>query len=462
MEEDHPWYGAHRDNIRRFHALFDDPGHAAGVLREATVRHDVPASVSSILLDNATIDHAMRYFDDARCESPILGLSARPRLMLLAVAEFVNATILYEDVMTGPGVWPATWGDPLLRDAARIVGTVNQRLSWAEIFAVLALAKAAAMESACEQGSIGLVGSLLKVRLENGLVLRHLSQVNSGWSMSPHRLASIVHDDDYYLRDFASSALWHSRTASNAVNRDDGKGYWYSHESPPFSASHTERFAAHLIYRTHVYLLLADLLGCPYSADALRSELVQRSGLVQPRPPRGFAERATTLVGVAEYARDGQVNELLGYEAFQVRIPLVLKYVLSRASRPSEILEITLETRSSKPARRFREHCAHVDAAIAGGKRDDVARAFAELSSYGVRMEKDLSERQTTASEVTGTVKELISIKSPLAAALVTAAARQASRWLRHRKFAFVEHLARTPRNLNEVEREFARLWPHL
>ena len=77
-------------------------------------------------------------------------------------------------------------------------------------------------------------------------------------------------------------------------------------------------------------------------------------------------------------------------------------------------------------------------------------------------MEKDLSERQTTASEVTGTVKELISIKSPLAAALVTAAGRQASRWLRHRKFAFVEHLARTPRNLNEVEREFARLWPHL
>ena len=91
--------------------------------------------------------------------------------MLLAVAEFVNAAILYEDVMTGPGVRPATWGDPLLQDAARIVGTVNQRLSWAEIFAVLALAKAAAMESACEQGSIGLVGSLLKVRLENGLVL---------------------------------------------------------------------------------------------------------------------------------------------------------------------------------------------------------------------------------------------------------------------------------------------------
>ena len=121
--------------------------------------------------------------------------------------------------------------------------------------------------------------------------------------MSPHRLASIVHDDDYYLRDFASSALWHSRTASNAVNRDDGKGYWRSHESPPFSASHTERFAAHLIYRTHVYLLLADLLGCPYSADALRSELVQRSGLVShdrpvasPSGPQPWSASPNTLV----------------------------------------------------------------------------------------------------------------------------------------------------------------------
>src|SRR5262249_22176556 len=161
----------------------------------------------------------------------------------------------------------------------------------------------------------------------------------------------------------------------------------------------TERFAAHLIYRTHVYLLLADLLGCPYSADALRGELIQRSELVQPRPPPGFAERATTLVGDAEYARDRQVNELLGYEAFRARIPLVLKYVLSRASRPSEVLEITLETRDSRPARRFREYCARVDTAIAEGNRDDVARACAELSSYGVRMESELSERQSTASE---------------------------------------------------------------
>ncbi|TMR22620.1 hypothetical protein ETD86_10815 [Nonomuraea turkmeniaca] len=172
----------------------------------------------------------------------------------------------------------------------------------------------------------------------------------------------------------------------------------------------------------------------------------------------------TALVGDAERARDHQVNELLGFEAFRVRIPLVIKHVLSRARRPAKVLEITLETRESRPARRFREYCARVDAAIAEGKRDDVARACAELTSYGVRLETGLSERHPAQGQAINAAKELVSVRSPLLGALIpslTLGVGQANRWLRRRKFAFVERLARTPRNLNGVEQEFAHLWPH-
>ena len=223
--------------------------------------------------------------------------------------------------------------------------------------------------------------------------------------------------------------------------------------------AHPELFAAHLIYRTRVYVLLADLLGCPYGADALRT------GLVRPRPRRGFAERVATLVDDAERDRDQQINEVLAYEAFEVRIPLVLKHVLSRAGKPGEVLPITLDIRDSRPARRYREYCSRVDAAIAGGKRDDVARACAELTSYGVRLEAELAARHPTMEPAAQTAKDLVSIGSPLLGALIpglTFAAGQASNWRRRRKFAFLEKLTSTPRNLNAVEREFAHLWPRL
>lgn len=183
-------------------------------------------------------------------------------------------------------------------------------------------------------------------------------------------------------------------------------------------------------------LYLADLLGLPYSADALRKNLIP------PQPRRGFAERVATLVGEAQNTRDDQVNDLLGFQAFKVRIPLVLKYVLCRAGTPSEVLEITLETRESRPARRFREYCARVDTAITEGKREDVAKACAELSSYGVRLEAELPRQRTDGYEAVQAAKELVSVGSPLLGALIPGlaiAAGQAGHRLRHRKFALID-----------------------
>ena len=87
---------------KRLRELFNDPGQAAEVLAQSSSKLDAPGGISSILLDNSTVDHALRYFAEAARVGSHAHLPGRPRLMLLAVADFVNAVILHENVLTGP------------------------------------------------------------------------------------------------------------------------------------------------------------------------------------------------------------------------------------------------------------------------------------------------------------------------------------------------------------------------
>ena len=430
------------------------------VLRPLIADDEKPHGISSILLDKATLDHAMRYFADERWERPRARLSTRPRLTLLAVAEFVNAAILYEHVLTGP---EGIRHESLLGGAAGMVqfATAKAGMGPAETLAMLGLAKAAAAEAARAQGQVDKVSDLLGLRLDEERIVSRLERLTpSAAHVSPHHIRFLAEDIDYYPREFSKKIMENGGEALKSIDKSDGKGYWHWKYDRPFPYEPApERFAASLIYRTHLYLLMADLIGCPYSADALRARLVPH----QPR--RGFADRVTTLVGEAESARDDELNQVLGYEAFKVRIPLVLKYVLSRAGRPADVLEIALETRDSRPARRFRKHCARVDAAIAEGDRDQVARACAELSAYGIRFENELGDKSSARDQTVGAAKELVSIGSPLLGAFVPGAALAtglAGGWIRRRRFTLIERLVRTPRSLNEIEREFVRLWPHL
>ncbi|MFJ2191862.1 hypothetical protein ACIOJE_28655 [Kitasatospora sp. NPDC087861] len=464
----------HAQDNERLRRLFNDPVRAAGVLQEAAVRHDAPGHVSRILLDNATVDQALRYFSEAsrgeRIALPRIDQTMpltlqeilrqghrrvrRPRFALLAVAEFVNAAVLYEEILTGPEGGRVLYADPMVAEVQRIARTVTEKTSWDEVFAVLALAKATAVEAADSQGMIEKIGALLEVPLEGDNVLRHLREIELEVAGGTGHKYGIIDERVYYPSTVDN--LTNSQAAVTRIDPNDRflDSDWLPHGTDRVPCG-PEFFASHLIYRTRVYLLLADLIGCPYGADALRSELVQTP------QNRGFAERVATLVGDAENARDRQTNEMLGYEAFKIRIPLVLKNVLSRATRPSEVLEITLETRDSRSARRFRKYCARVDSAIAEGKRDDVARACTELSAYGVRFEAELSEQSSMRGSAMQAAKELISVGSPLLGALLPGlglAAGKTNRWFRGRKFAFVEQLASTPRNLSEIEQEFAHL----
>jgi len=469
-------------NKERFTRLFDEPDHAKGILYDALRSGHHQAKVTSILLDNATIDHAFRYFFDAKYgwgEHKSL-LPTRGRLMLLAVAEFINALILYDSITIGPG-WNHGYGEDPLKAAQQVIKTTTETLAPQETFALLSVAKVDAIESVrAHPALVQIAQGLIEAPLEPAEVLRQIQDITPEASfLSPHYLTKVVSNEKYYYDDFSLGVLEQNEIAFNAVDHANAGKYIGStlfplnkrrlKEIPAACAN--EYFIAHLIYRTHVYLLMADLLGCTYSSDALRSPIVAYlTDASNSRNPFGsrkpFGERLAELLTDAQQTRDEEVNKLLGYPVFSARIPLVFKYVLSKAQRPSEILGIALETRETGAARRFRAYCAEVDEAIISGRRDLVEQALAKLSAYGIKLEAQLgTDKASTASVAVDAAKELVSVGSPLLGALIPGlklGVEELLRLFKRRKFAFVENLTQVPRSINSVEREFEHLWPDL
>jgi hypothetical protein len=258
------------ENKRRFAELFDNPDQAAATLRELSADRDVLGGISTILLDNSTVDHALGYFSDAAGDRSQGGLPTRPRLMLPAVADFVNAVILYENVLTGPESVYLSFGDSLVDQMHTVARPVTTMLSWTEIFAVLSLGKATAARAVRTEGTIDAVAALLNTPVRKDEAFDLVTRINPTTAMlSPQTRLELVADDDYYRETISSIALRSSQRAVSAIDQADGDGYWSRYESTFCDPNRRpELFAAHLVYRMYVYLYLADLLGCPYSADA--------------------------------------------------------------------------------------------------------------------------------------------------------------------------------------------------
>jgi hypothetical protein len=82
-----------------------------------------------------------------------------------------------------------------------------------------------------------------------------------------------------------------------------------------------------------------------------------------------FVEVVIKNLVADEQRRDTVINEVLGYEAFNLHTPLITKAILNKASSVNDILNIALDVRESKSARHFRKFCATVDHAVVEGNR---------------------------------------------------------------------------------------------
>src|SRR3712207_5200704 len=98
---------------------------------------------------------------------------------------------------------------------------------------------------------------------------------------------------------------------------------------------------------------------------------------------------------IDEQKRDAVINDILGYEAFRIETPPIVKAVLQNAESKEEILKIALDIRESKAACRFRQFCSSVEQAITEGKRKETEKALSELSAYGLQIAAELGSEKS-------------------------------------------------------------------
>jgi hypothetical protein len=148
--------------------------------------------------------------------------------------------------------------------------------------------------------------------------------------------------------------------------------------------SFSYKFTPALLIRTHLYLLASEVLGAPYRPDILRAPICWKFFALGSFAEYGMEER---FVDAAERLGQEQVrgiNEFLGRPAF-ASLPLFLAGVFARSGRAGDIIEQAVSIRTSKPAVRFREHLAQLNAAEAAGDFESIAK---EINRYSIMLNK--------------------------------------------------------------------------
>jgi hypothetical protein len=462
-----------REKKFELYKRFEDPATAVGILAPRLFEVDAGFSFSTTIIDNATVHHGFRYFDSV-IDNP------RPdirRLTLLSVAELINALILSDTIITGPAPSSVRVGmSPLLRTARELVRPIGDRLTPAELFAVVSLAKHETLrlvKSPTFDASF-LVGPS-EVPLDHSKLEMLVSRITPRASQhSPHLIQGEVDNPNYYYYDFVAGILGPTATELGIADyMHEGRRQENQHDHerqflnikrgvPPYpSEGRAEYFAAHLLYRAQIYVMLGDLLGAPYVADPIRSPIVRT---LNRNAKESFSAIVIGALEESESQREHRLDKLLGRRAFSAQIPLVFRHVLRRASSAEELLEATMDVRDSSHARRFRQFCSQVDEAVAEGNIDLVERALRDLTAAGFRLDDSLSERNSpVAHGILDASKEVVSLASPTFGALIPLLKNSADILPRIRsrfRLAFLDDVRRTPRTLRGLEVEFESAWP--
>lgn len=430
------------------------------------------SSTSSILLDNSTVAYALEFISgEGNLSSPVI--PNKGEVYTLAVYELINAIVLYEHIFVGPGAESVMYFRDDLAATKQLLKNTEDLIDWKSVFALLNLARNQALGILRNSPNIVLtLEAVIGAKLNRELVRHMIEEMTpKASSHSPHYWEKLFANgmDSYYFLDLSYGFLGANTIAMNAIDPSNAGKYWGTDNYFGYTAKRGgvkfpekgihEFYAASLLVRTLFYLFVSDLTGLMYRGDAIRSKLVR--SLIKPdeRQRKNFAESVIAAVTIDEKERDKIVNEILGYEAFEVKCPLVAKAVLEKAESFEDILKVALDLRNSRAARRFRKFSTTVDEAIRAGKRNEVEKALEELSSLGIKVLLDMKKQNANAPmQVT---EELVKHGSPLLRALwplLRFPIEKVYKKLRYQKFAFLDTIRSLPRVTGPLERELERL----
>lgn len=428
--------------------------------------------ISSILLDNSTVEYALEFIaDKGNLKSPVI--PKKGEVYTLAVYELINAIILYENIYVGPGAQHVTFFRDDLAETQKLLKNAEELLDWESIFSLLNLSRNQALNLLGSNPDIILtLESLVGAKLNHKIVRTIIEKMEPKASYeSPHYWEKLFAKgiDSYYFFDLSYGFLGANTIAMNAIDPSNASKRWggakyFSYTAKRGSIEFPEKgihefYAASLLIRSLFYIFVSDLTGLTYRGDALRSKVIK--SLIKPneKQRRNFADSVISATTLHEKERDKIVNEILGYDAFEIKCPLVVKAVLEKAESFEDILKVALDLRKSKEAKNFRLFSATVDEAIDKGKRDEVERALDELSFLGIKVLQEIKVDNTNAPlQVT---EEIVKYGSPLIYTLwplLRFPIEKVYKKLRHKKLAFLDTLGTLPRRVGSIECELENL----
>lgn len=396
-----------------------------------------------------------------------------PAVVCRALTTLLEALVLHEVVVAGPdnsvGVAYFDKSKPLRRANACITES-EPMIPLAYRFLLLGVARRQAIDLLDHCGE-SLVAALdvTGATLDPKWVRRHLVNLRpEAADISPHKIADYIYDAHFLdvmwqglIRKTWAATYGHSASDAMGVHKQFFGDFLRGNVDYP-DDNPDDFFAAHLLFRTVAYLLMAEVVGAAYHADPLRAPVV-RAISAASSTPTSFATTVVRRVEQEEAAKDAAVNADLGYEAFSVPVPIVAHAVLSKVQRRDQILDAAVDLRESKAAIRFRRYCANVDEALAAGDRTKVELALQDLAKAGVAFGDAVTVESESGAWDATSAKELVALKSPLAAALVGALRYPADRvvgaW-RHRRYALLDELRSPPRITHNLGKRFESLWP--
>lgn len=457
IEEEEQAQRLHLHRTRRFARLFQSGEPPQRVVDQL---EDRPPSLSTVLLDNSTVSEALAF---AYCESSSFrrgGLSDNRETVARALGSVIEALVLHETVLVGPfrEVGSSAKGDVDLVHS-------DERMTDETLFWLTSLARRHALAGVREDPRLfdALCRSTDSALDRSQVIETLLSITVYGSDTSIHKIMESIEHDDFYLGDMSSrlfnmvSFATYGRSGADVRREADDAINIEMRNYRHIPREHLQEFfAAYLLYRTSLYLLIADWLGCTYRGDALRAPIV---GCLVASPP--YSGLASTIVGHAEdkaQELDDAANSFIGVRRFAVSFPSIANAVMAEATSRRECLSIAQQLRGSRAARRFRSFCAEVDEAILQGDRKSIERAIADLQMYGVKVTDELP---TAAAAVDEGLKELVAYGSPVAASLLTVMTtpvKAVRARLKTQKFAMLDVIRDAPR-IDIVRAKVDDLW---
>ncbi|MDP9164500.1 MAG: hypothetical protein M3O32_00230 [Actinomycetota bacterium] len=452
----------HQIRSQHFRERFENGRPAPIVWESATAQ---TAGLRAILIDESTLRQAFIFCSVRDSAFGRWGLSDNQGTVARALASVVEALVLHDAAFASPSssIVSRALGQGPTRKTAELLGV---SLPVEVEFWLSSMARTWALEALRDKALTEVMRSLSGGDYTEDALRREVECITvAGSTRSIHKILSSLEDDGFYYDTMAASLqqrLDYATYGSTAAEvRDEAdNAINIAEESWRGAIGPDSFFAAHILVRTAFYLLAADHMGVTYRGDALRRPLVAHLlGARDDRP--SFAEMLVRAVEDQELAQDVKINRALKTETFGVSFPLVANAVVQRASNRGECLDIALEMRDGRHARRFRNFTRTVDQAMAEGNRHEVEQALKDLARYGVRLSEEIMPSRSI--DVIG-ARDLIAYASPLAGLLMPllkAPADWALRRMQRPRFALLDDIRKSPRN-DAVLARIQDWWPSL